>query len=130
MLDSSLFRFKTACFLVAVALLQGCDPTYGPIVRNSYDHPIYVRIDTNDGAFNLDRFKPGAALWWRKEGVQVTRITIYKNSAPVWEVGAAELAKQRKSAGTDFIGWKIDERGIHGITMKQLLESRSKREVR
>lgn len=130
MLGSSLRRVKTVFLLVGAALLQGCESTHGPIVRNSYDHPIYVRIDTNHRTFDLRKFKPGAALWWREESVQVTRITVYRDSALVWKVGAAELAKQRKSAGTDFIGWSIDESGISGITMEQLLESRSKRSVR
>jgi hypothetical protein len=117
--------------LMMVFILSGCDPFYGPIIRNSYGFDVEVTVSYSNGESMTASWPPCRTSYVGKKMLDIEKISVAKGGLAIREITSQEIGDfvlQEKNGGSNS-AWSMGEAGISRFSIsseKNCIEKNSK----
>lgn len=100
--------------LVSLLILSGCDPFYGPKIRNSYGFDVEVTIVYSNGESLTANWPPCRTAFVGRRALELERVSIAKDGAVIREFTVEEIRDlvRKEEQINGYSAWSISEDGV------------------
>jgi hypothetical protein len=99
---------------VTLLVLSGCDPFYGPILRNSYGFDVEVTVSYADGESMTTTWPSCRTSYIGKNKIGIEKVSVARGGITIREITSQEIRDfvTREENGGGNSAWSVGERGI------------------